>query len=227
MGVLGTIAVERLFDGCVLVLMLLISGAIVGFDDRRLQAIADRLERRLPRGADRLLRPHAFRRARAQGHPLRPAGSCPSGSSTWSKESPTRSSLSLRSVHSAKTLASAVFALSAVAWTDRGGLLRGHRAGLRPWRRLRELLPAARGGEPRDHHPDLLRRHRAVRMGGEADARGRRRRGLAGQRLLGHRARSHPHPDDDPRPDLPLELRHLVPAADGSARRPWRRRPLP
>lgn len=28
MGVLGTVAVERLFDGCVLVIMLLISGAI-------------------------------------------------------------------------------------------------------------------------------------------------------------------------------------------------------
>ncbi len=40
MGVLGTVAVERLFDGCVLVIMLLVSGAIVGFDDGRLQAIA-------------------------------------------------------------------------------------------------------------------------------------------------------------------------------------------
>ncbi len=39
-GVLGTVAVERLFDGSVLVVMLLISGAIVGFDDGRLQAIA-------------------------------------------------------------------------------------------------------------------------------------------------------------------------------------------
>lgn len=40
MGAFGTIAVERLFDGCVLVLMLLIAGAIVGFEDGRLQAIA-------------------------------------------------------------------------------------------------------------------------------------------------------------------------------------------
>lgn len=39
-GVLGTIAVERLFDGCVLVLMLLISGSIVGFESGRLQLIA-------------------------------------------------------------------------------------------------------------------------------------------------------------------------------------------
>lgn len=37
---IGTIAVERLFDGCVLVLMLLISGAVVGFDDSRLRVIA-------------------------------------------------------------------------------------------------------------------------------------------------------------------------------------------
>ncbi|HCU99811.1 MAG: hypothetical protein CL897_06680 [Dehalococcoidia bacterium] len=40
MGTLGTIAVERLFDGCVLVLMLFTAGAIVGFGDSRLQAIA-------------------------------------------------------------------------------------------------------------------------------------------------------------------------------------------
>lgn len=39
-GVLGTVAVERLFDGSVLVIMLLISGTIIGFDDGRLQAIA-------------------------------------------------------------------------------------------------------------------------------------------------------------------------------------------
>ncbi len=40
LGTLGTIAVERLFDGCALVLMLLISGSIVGFEDSRLRAIA-------------------------------------------------------------------------------------------------------------------------------------------------------------------------------------------
>jgi hypothetical protein len=40
MGTLGTIAVERLFDGCVLVVMLLIAGFWVGFDDGRLKAIA-------------------------------------------------------------------------------------------------------------------------------------------------------------------------------------------
>lgn len=40
MGTFGTIAVERLFDGCTLVLMLLIAGAFVGFEDGKLQAIA-------------------------------------------------------------------------------------------------------------------------------------------------------------------------------------------
>ena len=40
MGTFGTIAVERLFDGCTLVLMLLIAGTIVGFEDTKLQAIA-------------------------------------------------------------------------------------------------------------------------------------------------------------------------------------------
>lgn len=37
---LGTIAVERLFDGCVLVAMLVLAGAIVGFDDGQLRIIA-------------------------------------------------------------------------------------------------------------------------------------------------------------------------------------------
>jgi len=40
MGTFGTIAVERLFDGVTLVLMLLIAGSIVGFEDSRLQVIA-------------------------------------------------------------------------------------------------------------------------------------------------------------------------------------------
>ncbi|MBK6319696.1 MAG: flippase-like domain-containing protein [Dehalococcoidia bacterium] len=40
MGTFGTIAVERLFDGCTLVLMLLIAGSVVGFEDSRLRAIA-------------------------------------------------------------------------------------------------------------------------------------------------------------------------------------------
>ena len=40
MGTFGTIAVERLFDGCALVLMLLVAGSIVGFENSQLQAIA-------------------------------------------------------------------------------------------------------------------------------------------------------------------------------------------
>lgn len=40
MGTFGTIAVERLFDGVTLVLMLLIAGSVVGFEDSRLRAIA-------------------------------------------------------------------------------------------------------------------------------------------------------------------------------------------
>ena len=40
MGTFGTIAVERLFDGCALVLMLLIAGSIVGFEDPKLRVIA-------------------------------------------------------------------------------------------------------------------------------------------------------------------------------------------
>ncbi len=40
MGTFGSIAVERLFDGSVLVLMLLVAGAFVGFGDERLRVIA-------------------------------------------------------------------------------------------------------------------------------------------------------------------------------------------
>jgi uncharacterized protein (TIRG00374 family) len=40
MGTFGTIAVERLFDGCILVMMLLISGSLVGFENGKLQIIA-------------------------------------------------------------------------------------------------------------------------------------------------------------------------------------------
>jgi len=39
-GTFGTIAVERLFDGCTLVLLLLVSGLWVGFEDGKLEAIA-------------------------------------------------------------------------------------------------------------------------------------------------------------------------------------------
>ena len=40
MGAFGSIAVERLFDGSTLVLLLLLSGALVGYGDRRLTLIA-------------------------------------------------------------------------------------------------------------------------------------------------------------------------------------------
>lgn len=40
MGTFGTIAVERLFDGCALVLMLLVAGSVVGFENDKVRAIA-------------------------------------------------------------------------------------------------------------------------------------------------------------------------------------------
>ncbi len=40
MAVFGTIAVERLFDGCILVVMLLIAGSVVGFEDAKLKVLA-------------------------------------------------------------------------------------------------------------------------------------------------------------------------------------------
>ena len=39
-GTFGTIAVERLFDGCILVLMLLLAGSFVGFESTKLRIIA-------------------------------------------------------------------------------------------------------------------------------------------------------------------------------------------
>ncbi len=118
-GVLGTVAVERLFDGCVLVIMLLISGALVGFDDSRLQAIAivssviflaalvafylltktEERARRVIHQCLRILPERLESRAEGIADAL---------------------VLSLRSVHSARSMG-AVAALTAIAWTIEAG----------------------------------------------------------------------------------------------------------
>lgn len=119
MGVLGTVAVERLFDGCVLVIMLLISGAIVGFDDRRLQAIAIVSSMVflaaligfyiLTRTEERAFRVIHF------GLRL-----LPNRLEHLVEGIAESLVLSLRSVHSARTMGG-VFALSATAWTVEAG----------------------------------------------------------------------------------------------------------
>jgi uncharacterized protein (TIRG00374 family) len=118
-GAFGTIAVERLFDGCVLVLLLLVAGSVVGFDDPKLRAIAvvssilfvvalavfyvlTLSEDRAKRVIHRLLKvlPERFEhRAEDMADSL---------------------VVSLRSVHDLRSL-SLVVVLSAVAWTIEAG----------------------------------------------------------------------------------------------------------
>lgn len=119
MGTFGTIAVERLFDGCVLVLMLLVAGSVVGLDDARLRAIAwvstflflgavvgfyllTLSEDRARRVIHRLLRvlPERFEHA--------------------AEHIADQLVLSLRSVHDWRSLTSVVV-LSAAAWTIEAG----------------------------------------------------------------------------------------------------------
>lgn len=114
-GALGSIAVERLFDGCVLVLMFLVAGAFVGLGDERLQAIAV---------VSSVVFVAAFagfyvitateeraRRALGRFIPL-----LPDRYEHMAEEVVSNLARSLRSVHSPRALA-AVAALSAAAWT--------------------------------------------------------------------------------------------------------------
>lgn len=119
MGVLGTVAVERLFDGCVLVIMLLISGAIVGFDDRRLQAIAI-VSSVVFLAA--LIGFYILTRTEERARKVIHFGLrlLPSRLEHLFEGIAESLVLSLRSVHSAKTM-SGVFALSAAAWTVEAG----------------------------------------------------------------------------------------------------------
>lgn len=119
MGTFGTIAVERLFDGCVLVIMFLVAGSIVGLDDPKLRIIAvassalfvaalagfyvfTLSEERAKRVIHRLLRllPERFE-SRAEHMADSLVGS-------------------LRSVHDWRSLTSVVF-LSGIAWTIEAG----------------------------------------------------------------------------------------------------------
>ncbi len=112
---LGTIAVERLFDGCVLVLMFLVAGAFVGFNDGRLRAIA------VASSALFLVALAIFyyvtytedRASRAFGALAR---FLPERYEHLGEEMVHNLSVGLRSVHTPGSLV-IVFALSAAAWT--------------------------------------------------------------------------------------------------------------
>lgn len=119
MGVLGTVAVERLFDGCVLVIMLLVSGAIVGFDDRRLQAIAV-VSSVIFLAA--LIGFYILTRTEERARKVIHLGLrlLPKRLEPLVEGIAESLVVSLRSVHSPKTF-SAVMALSATAWTIEAG----------------------------------------------------------------------------------------------------------
>lgn len=119
MGAIGSIAVERLFDGCVLVLMLLGAGAFVGFDDSRLSAIA------LVSGVVFALAFAGFytltlSEARTRRVMRFLAKVLPSRVEHKAESMVEALVVSLRSVHDWRT-AAAVALLSAVAWTIEAG----------------------------------------------------------------------------------------------------------
>ncbi|MCC7363441.1 MAG: flippase-like domain-containing protein [Dehalococcoidia bacterium] len=119
MGTFGTIAVERLFDGCTLVLLLLLAGSVVGFENGRLQAIAI---------ASTVLfvaaivifyvLTHSEERATRVMHWL--ARLLPARFESRAEDIADSLVLSLRSVHSLRS-AGLVLLFSAVAWTLEGG----------------------------------------------------------------------------------------------------------
>lgn len=118
MSAVGSIAVERLFDGCVLVLMLLISGAIVGFEDSRLSAIAvaSSIVFVLAFAAFYLLTLSEERAHRVMRFFLR---ALPARLEPKAEGIANALVLSLRSVHDWRTLL-LVTVLSAAAWTIEG-----------------------------------------------------------------------------------------------------------
>ena len=119
MGVFGSIAVERLFDGCILVLMLLIAGTVVGFEDTRLQVVAAASSALFLAAITAFyvltLKPE---RARRLAHRLLRV--LPERFEHRADELADSLVNSLRSVHDWRSLA-AVAALTAIAWTVEAG----------------------------------------------------------------------------------------------------------
>lgn len=118
-GTLGTIAVERLFDGSSLVLLLLVSGAFVGFGDARLRliALASTVLFVAALGAFYVL---TLSEARAKRFFHRLARFLPLRFEHRAEEIADSLVVSLRSVHNWRALAG-VSALSLLAWTVEAG----------------------------------------------------------------------------------------------------------
>jgi hypothetical protein len=118
-AVLGTIAVERLFDGCVLVIMLLMAGAVVGIEDGRLKliALASSLLFVAAFGGFYLLTHTEERARRVLG---RAARLLPKRFEAGAEALAENLATSLRSVHHWRSLA-VVALLSAAAWTVEAG----------------------------------------------------------------------------------------------------------
>jgi uncharacterized protein (TIRG00374 family) len=114
-AVLGTIAVERLFDGCVLVLMLLIAGAAAGLDDPKLQLIgAVSAGVFVAAAAGFYVLTASEERAKRVFHTI--LRILPRRLESQADHMADALVVSMRSVHDLRSLAS-VAALSAVAWT--------------------------------------------------------------------------------------------------------------
>lgn len=119
MATLGSIAVERLFDGATLVLLLLVSGAFVGFGDGRLQAIAIASSILFIAAlAGFYILTLSEQRAKTFLHRL--ARFLPQKIEHKAADIADSLVLSLRSVHDVRTLASVVL-LSVAAWTVEAG----------------------------------------------------------------------------------------------------------
>lgn len=118
-GTFGTIAVERLFDGSVLVLMLLVAGTWVGFDDGRLQAMAV-ASTVLFAGAVAAFYVLTLNEQRAKRVIHRLLKVLPERFEHRAEDMADNLVLSLRSVHNWRSLTMVVL-LSAVAWTIEAG----------------------------------------------------------------------------------------------------------
>jgi uncharacterized protein (TIRG00374 family) len=118
-GTFGTIAVERLFDGCILVIMLLVAGSFVGFDDPRLRAIAV-VSSVLFVAAVSAFYALTFSEARAKRVIHWMLRILPDRFEHRAEGMADNLVVSLRSVHDWRSLGAVVF-LSALAWTIEGG----------------------------------------------------------------------------------------------------------
>jgi len=118
MGTFGTIAVERLFDGCALVIMLLVAGSWVGFEDGKLKAIAF-VSAAVFTAALAAFYLLTLNEARAKKVIHRVLGLLPARFESKAEDMADSLVGSMRSVHDPRSFIAVAF-LSALAWTVEG-----------------------------------------------------------------------------------------------------------